>query len=33
VAFATALVLLGLVLSINATSIAFRTWLRSRKKW
>lgn len=31
--FATAVVLLGLVLSINATSIAFRTWLRSHKKW
>jgi len=33
VPFATALVLLALVLSINATSIGFRTWLRSRKKW
>ena len=25
--------LLGLVLVVNATSIAFRSYLRSRKKW
>jgi phosphate transport system permease protein len=31
--FATALVLLGAVLLVNATSIALRTRLRSRKKW
>ncbi len=31
--YATALVLLGLVVSVNATSIAVRTWLRSRRKW
>ncbi len=31
--YATAVVLLGVVLSINVTSIAVRTWLRSRKKW
>jgi phosphate transport system permease protein len=31
--YATALVLLALVLSVNALSIAFRTYLRSRRKW
>jgi phosphate transport system permease protein len=31
--FATAVVLLGLVVSVNATSIGVRTWLRTRKKW
>jgi phosphate transport system permease protein len=31
--YATAVVLLGAVLTVNATSIAIRTWLRSRKKW
>lgn len=31
--FATAVVLLGSVLLVNATAIAFRVYLRSRKKW
>ena len=31
--FATAVVLLGLVLAVNAAAIALRVWLRSRKKW
>ena len=31
--FGTAVVLLGLVLAVNFTSIVFRTYLRSRKKW
>ncbi|MGB1834789.1 MAG: ABC transporter permease subunit, partial [bacterium] len=31
--FATAIVLLGTVLVINAFSIAFRIYLRSRKRW
>jgi phosphate transport system permease protein len=31
--FATAVVLLGVVLLFNATSIVLRTYLRSRKKW
>jgi len=31
--YGVALVLIGLVLSMNALSIAFRTWLRGRKKW
>jgi phosphate transport system permease protein len=31
--FATAVVLLGVVLLVNATSIALRTYLRSRQKW
>ncbi|MHC1768755.1 MAG: phosphate ABC transporter permease PstA [Verrucomicrobiia bacterium] len=31
--FATAVVLLGVVLLFNAASIVLRTWLRSRKKW
>ncbi len=31
--FATAVVLLGTVLTLNALSIALRLWLRGRKKW
>jgi phosphate transport system permease protein len=31
--FATAVVLLGVVLSVNASSFALRAWLRNRKKW
>jgi phosphate transport system permease protein len=31
--FATAVVLLGSVLLVNATAIALRVYLRSRKKW
>lgn len=31
--YAVALVLLGSVLLVNATAIALRAWLRSRKKW
>lgn len=31
--YATAVVLLGTVLAVNAVSIAFRVYLRSRKKW
>lgn len=31
--FATAVVLLGLVLSVNAAAISVRVYLRSRKKW
>ena len=31
--FGVALVLIGIVLLMNATSIAFRAYLRSRKKW
>lgn len=31
--YGTAVVLIGLVLAVNATSIAFRGYLRSRKKW
>jgi ABC-type phosphate transport system permease subunit len=31
--FATAVVLLGVVLAVNATSITLRVWLRNRKKW
>jgi phosphate transport system permease protein len=30
---ATAVVLLGSVLAVNATAIALRVWLRNRKKW
>ena len=30
---ATAVVLLGSVLLVNATAIALRVWLRNRKKW
>ena len=31
--FATAVVLLGLVLLVDATAITVRVYLRSRKKW
>lgn len=31
--YGVALVLIGVVLTMNATSIAFRMWLRGRKKW
>jgi phosphate transport system permease protein len=31
--FATAVVLLGLVLAVNAAAIGLRVWLRNRKKW
>jgi len=31
--YGVALVLIGMVLTMNATSIAFRVYLRSRKKW
>jgi phosphate transport system permease protein len=31
--YATAIVLLGSVLLVNATAIALRVWLRNRKKW
>jgi len=31
--YATAVVLLGTVLLVNATSIAVRVWMRNRKKW
>lgn len=31
--YATAVVLLGTVLAVNALSIGLRVWLRSRKKW
>lgn len=31
--YATAVVLLATVLLVNATAIAFRVWLRNRKKW
>jgi phosphate transport system permease protein len=31
--FATAVVLLGAVLLVNATAIVLRVYLRSRKKW
>jgi hypothetical protein len=30
---ATAVVLLGSVLMVNATAIGLRVWLRNRKKW
>ena len=33
VPFATAVVLLALVLTVNAAAITLRVWLRSRKKW
>jgi phosphate transport system permease protein len=33
VPFAVALVLIGLVLTMNSVSIAFRMWLRGKKKW
>ncbi|MCP3993698.1 MAG: phosphate ABC transporter, permease protein PstA, partial [bacterium] len=31
--YAVALVLIVMVLAMNALSIAFRMWLRSKKKW
>ncbi len=31
--YATAVVLLGSVLLVNATAIVLRIWLRNRKKW
>jgi phosphate transport system permease protein len=31
--YATAVVLLGSVLLVNAVAIAVRVWLRGRKKW
>ena len=31
--YATAVVLLGSVLLVNAAAIALRVWLRGRKKW
>ena len=31
--YATAVVLLGLVLMVNATAIVARVWLRNRKRW
>jgi phosphate transport system permease protein len=31
--YATAVVLLGSVLMVNATAIALRVWLRNRKRW
>lgn len=31
--YGVALVLIGMVLAMNAISIAFRTWLRGKKKW
>jgi phosphate transport system permease protein len=31
--YATAIVLLGSVLMVNASAIALRVWLRNRKKW
>ena len=31
--YGTAVVLVGLVLAVNAVSIALRAWLRSRRKW
>jgi phosphate transport system permease protein len=31
--YATAVVLIGLVVSVNIVSIGFRTYLRSRKRW
>lgn len=33
VPYATAVILLGSVLVVNASAIVFRAWLRSRKKW
>jgi phosphate transport system permease protein len=33
VQFATATILIGLVLIVNSLSIALRVYLRSRKKW
>jgi phosphate transport system permease protein len=31
--WATAVVLLGAVLAVNAAAIALRVWLRNRKRW
>ena len=31
--YATAVVLIGLVLAVNSTSIVLRVYLRTRKKW
>ena len=31
--YATAVVLLGLVVMVNATAIVLRVWLRNRKRW
>ena len=31
--FGVALVLVGLVLAMNSVSVAFRIWLRGRRKW
>jgi len=31
--YGVALVLIGMVLAMNSISIAFRIWLRNRKKW
>jgi ABC-type phosphate transport system permease subunit len=31
--YATAVVLLGSVLLVNASAIALRAWLRGRKRW
>jgi phosphate transport system permease protein len=31
--YATAIVLLSVVIMVNASSIALRVWLRNRKKW
>jgi phosphate transport system permease protein len=31
--YATAVVLLGSVLAVNASAIALRVWLRNRKRW
>ena len=31
--FGVALVLIALVLTMNSVSIAFRMWLRGKKKW
>lgn len=33
VSFATAVVLLGVVLLVNASAISLRVWMRNRKKW
>jgi phosphate transport system permease protein len=33
VSYATAVVLLGVVLMVNACAIAIRIWMRNRKKW
>ena len=31
--YATAVLLLGVVLTVNASAIGLRAWLRNRKKW